>query len=149
MVAPTWADARKEDSMKTIVCSVLFAVAVASCAGPASPPQGDTAQFRALLENPIRTDRDRGMDATRHPAELLEFAQVRPGMHVLDMVAGAGYTSQILALAVGPSGKVWAQAPKPGATLSERMTAHPQANLVVGRGRSTIRCRPRPLPWTW
>src|SRR5438270_11197398 len=52
-------------------------------------------------------------------------------MHVLDMVAGAGYTSQILALAVGPSGKVWAQTPKPGAALTERMAAHPQANLVV------------------
>jgi predicted methyltransferase len=71
------------------------------------------------------------MDATRHPAELLQFAQVRPGMRVLDLVAGAGYTSQILALAVGPGGKVWAQAPKPGPTLTERLVAHPQANLVV------------------
>src|SRR4051812_17645416 len=132
------------------VASGILGSALAACATTTSTTQSPPAdQYRALLDSPVRTERDRGMDATRKPAELLAFAQVRPGMHVLDMVAGAGYTSQILALAVGPSGKVWAQAPKPGATLSERMTAHPQANLVVGRGRSTIRCRPRPLPWTW
>jgi len=52
-------------------------------------------------------------------------------MQVLDISAGAGYTSQLLALAVGPNGKVWAQAPQPGATLQKRMADHPQANLVV------------------
>ena len=71
------------------------------------------------------------MDASRHPTEFLAFAQVRPGMQVLDISAGAGYTSQLLALAVGPSGKVWAQSPKPGPTLVKRLDDHPQANFVV------------------
>ena len=84
-----------------------------------------------LLESPLRTDRDRRMDETRRPVELLRFAQVRPGMRVLDVATGGGYTSQLLALAVGPSGKVWAQAPQPNATLTERLAAHPQANYVV------------------
>ena len=52
-------------------------------------------------------------------------------MQVLDISAGAGYTSQLLALAVGPNGKVWAQSPQPGAALTKRMADHPQANLVV------------------
>ena len=108
----------------------LCAGVVAGCAQPAVQDVSPEA-YRIVLESPVRSERDRGMDATRHPAELLRFAQVRPGMRVLDLVAGAGYTSQILALAVGPEGKVWAQAPKPGATLSERLAAHPQANLVV------------------
>jgi predicted methyltransferase len=85
----------------------------------------------SLLADPVRTDRDRSMDASRHPMELLEFAQVGPGMQVLDVATGAGYTSQVLALAVGPSGKLWAQTPKPGAALTERLAAHPQANFVV------------------
>jgi len=71
------------------------------------------------------------MDAERKPAEFLPFTQVKPGMHVLDVSAGAGYTSQLLALAVGPGGALWAQTPKPGATLTKRLTDHPQANFVV------------------
>ena len=52
-------------------------------------------------------------------------------MRVLDVSAGAGYTSQLLALAVGPTGMVWAQTPNPGAALQKRMADHPQTNLVV------------------
>jgi predicted methyltransferase len=81
------------------------------------------------------------MDESRHPVELLQFAQVRPGMRVLDVFTGTGYTSQLLALAVGPSGKVWAQAQKPGAAVNERMAAHPQANLVL-----VTRPYPDPVP---
>jgi predicted methyltransferase len=112
--------------------AVAFALVASACAMTASheaAPSSD--RYRALLDDPVRTERDHKMDAGRHPVELLTFAQVRPGMRVLDVATGAGYTSQLLALAVGPSGKVWAQAPKPGDALKERMAAHPQANLVV------------------
>jgi len=114
----------------------IFATAIASilaaCAVPGAHEAAPSAdRYRALLESPVRTERDHKMDAGRHPVELLQFAGVRPGMHVLDVATGAGYTSQLLALAVGPSGKVWAQAPKPGDALKERMAAHPQANYVV------------------
>ena len=71
------------------------------------------------------------MDAERKPAQFLPFAQVKPGMRVLDVSAGGGYTSQLLALAVGPEGTLLAQTPRPGATLAKRLADHPQANLVV------------------
>jgi len=71
------------------------------------------------------------MDAARHPAEFLAFTRVRPGMKVLDVSAGTGYTSQLLALAVGPAGTVWAQREQPGAGLSKRLADRPQPNLVV------------------
>lgn len=71
------------------------------------------------------------MDAARHPAEFLPFTQARPGMKVLDVSAGAGYTSQLLALAVSPDGTVWAQTPRPGPALTKRLADHPQANLVL------------------
>ncbi len=116
--------------MKTLPLSILFVAALAACAIPATVP-APAEQYRALLADPIRTDRDRSMDASRHPVELLQFAQVRPGMQVLDVATGAGYTSQLLALAVGPSGKLWAQTPQQGAALKERLAAHPQPNFVV------------------
>jgi len=109
--------------------AAMLVLALAACATPSA--QVSTGPYQALLSDPMRTERDRGMDARRHPAELLEFAQVRPGMRVLDISTGAGYTSQLLALAVGPSGKLWAQTPKPGAALMERMGAHPQLNFEV------------------
>ncbi len=116
----TFRSASRAHAAAALAAMLVFAVA--GCASPG---------YRTLLDDPVRTERDHRMDASRHPVELLQFAQVRPGMHVLDVAAGAGYTSQILALAVGPSGKVWAQTPKVGPALNERMTAHPQANLVV------------------
>lgn len=114
---------------------VLLVVAVA--AGPAlaasdpAPTTAPSEAYAAAIASPIRTDQDRKMDASRHPAQFLPFAQVRPGMKVLDISAGAGYTSQLLALAVGPTGTVYAQAPSPGATLNKRLADHPQSNLVI------------------
>jgi len=69
------------------------------------------------------------MDAVRHPAEFLPFTQVKPGMSVLDVSTGGGYTSQLLALVVGPDGVLWAQAPQPGATVTKRLSDNPQANF--------------------
>ena len=47
------------------------------------------------------------LDAGRHPAALLEFCGVQPGMKVAEIAAGGGYTSEILARKVGPSGVVY------------------------------------------
>ena len=115
----------------------LFRIAVAATIGLLSPcatSQGDNkaaAGYESVVTNPIRTDADRGMDASRHPTEFLAFAQAKPGMQVMDVSAGAGYTTQILALAVGPTGKVFAQTPRPSPTLQKRLADHPQTNLVL------------------
>jgi predicted methyltransferase len=91
------------------------------------PPE---ARAQAAIASPIRTDQDRRMDASRNPAQFLPFTGVAPGMVVLDVSAGAGYTSQLLALSVGPQGKVYAQRPQPGDALTKRLADHPQPNLV-------------------
>jgi predicted methyltransferase len=116
----------------------LFVVAAAAmigllsgCSTSLGESKAAATGYDAVIASPIRTDQDRRMDASRHPAEFLAFAQVTPGMQVLDVSAGAGYTSQLLALAVGPGGRVFAQAPRPGQTLAKRLADHPQANLVV------------------
>src|SRR5471030_732445 len=115
-----------------VAATAVLVSVLAACAIPAARDAPVSAeQYRALLADPVRTDRDRRMDESRHTVELLQFAQVRPGMQVLDVATGAGYTSQLLALAVAPSGKLWAQTPQPGAALNERLAAHPQANFLV------------------
>ena len=112
---------------------IAVIVAIAGCTAPAVAPPASAAAVRydSVIDNSLRTEQDRRMDAARKPAEFLPFTQVRPGMAVLDVSAGGGYTSQLLALAVGPTGKLYAQTPRPGAALNKRLADHPQANLVV------------------
>lgn len=98
-------------------------------------PQSDGSQavsesYRQAVASPIRTDEDRGADAKRKPLEFLQFTDVRPGMRVLDIAAGGGYTTQLLALVVGSNGTVWAQGTKSRAALDERLASHHQANIV-------------------
>jgi len=111
----------------------LAAMCIASACSttPAEDKAAAATRYESVIASPIRTDQDRRMDASRHPAEFLAFVQVKPGMKVLDVSAGAGYTSQLLALAVAPSGMLWAQSPKPGPTLLKRLEDHPQSDFVV------------------
>jgi predicted methyltransferase len=120
--------------MRSFTSVGALALLLGACAatGPAQSPM-TAEQARAVIDDPVRTDRDRQMDASRKPVEFLAFTQVKPGMRVLDISAGAGYTTQLMALAVGPTGKVWAQSPNPGPALTKRMADHPQANVVVSK----------------
>lgn len=76
-----------------------------------------TPEIRAIVNAPDRSDDDRETDKRRHPAQMLAFFGVQPGMHVLDVGAGRGYTSELLARAVAPGGSVVAQT---DSTISER-----------------------------
>jgi predicted methyltransferase len=66
----------------------------------------------ALVAAPDRSDDDKKLDAGRHPAEVLAFFGVAPGMHVGEIAAGGGYTTELLARAVAPGGAVYAENPK-------------------------------------
>ena len=111
---------------------VAIGACLCACATtPAEDSRAATERAQAVIASPVRTDQDRRMDASRHPVEFLPFTQVKPGMQVLDIASGGGYTSQLLALAVGPGGTLWAQVQQPGATLTRRLADHPQANFVL------------------
>jgi len=61
------------------------------------------------VHSPDRSDPDRVIDQRRQPEKLLAFYGVRPGMRVLDLGAGGGYNTELLARVVGPDGVVYAQ----------------------------------------
>ncbi|HEV8550582.1 MAG TPA: SAM-dependent methyltransferase [Polyangiaceae bacterium] len=63
------------------------------------------------LGAPDRSADDRALDAGRKPEEWLSFFGIAPGMHVAEIGAGGGYTSELLARIVGPSGVVYAENP--------------------------------------
>lgn len=66
------------------------------------------AYVEAALADAGRTQADRDSDAMRKPADMVEFAGIKPGSHVVDISPGAGYFTRIFAKVVGPNGKVYA-----------------------------------------
>jgi predicted methyltransferase len=85
--------------------------------GAALAQGGKTPDYQAIVAAPDRSDADRQTDQRRQPAKMLAFTGVTEGMKVLDMEANAGYSTELLARAVGPTGTVWAQDP---ASIIER-----------------------------
>ena len=62
----------------------------------------------AAVADKGRPEADTKRDADRKPAEMLEFAGVKPGQTVVDLIPGGGYFTRIFAKAVGPKGTVYA-----------------------------------------
>jgi predicted methyltransferase len=117
--------------LTVMLASLGLACAASSYASPRSEtPEALSKIYHQAVASPIRTDDDRRADAKRKPFEFLQFSGVRPGMRVLDVSAGGGYTTQLLALAVGSKGTVWAQGFEIGQVLRARLSMHPQANIV-------------------
>jgi predicted methyltransferase len=73
--------------------------------------QGAAPDYAALIAAPDRSDADRQADKRRDPLPFLRFTGLRPGMKVLDMGAGAGYSTELDARAVAPNGTAYGQNP--------------------------------------
>jgi predicted methyltransferase len=94
-----------------------------ACAASRAQPVPD---YAALIAAPDRSAADRQADKRRNPAPFLAFAGVQPGMKMLDMGAGGGYSTELMARAVAPNGVVYGQNP---ADLPERPKAAFEARL--------------------
>jgi len=87
--------------------------------------------YAAILAAPDRTDADRQNDGKRQAASFLPFIGAKTGMKVLDLGAGAGYSSELLARSVGESGKVYAQNPGKSEKLEARMQTPAMRNAAA------------------
>lgn len=97
--------ARKKNRMTRFAWIGLLAL-LGGCAGMLNE---DPPPYFLIVHDRDRSDADRVIDQRRRPEKLLEFYDVRPGMRVLDLGAGGGYNTELLARVVGPSGVVYAQ----------------------------------------
>jgi predicted methyltransferase len=106
-------------------------------------PTGAAEQARiaidAALADPSRPLAERIADAQRMPAEVLALLRLEPGQRILDLVAGAGYYSRLIAPVVGREGLVFAHSTEglltvdglqPGWSALKR--AHPNVRLILG-----------------
>lgn len=68
--------------------------------------------LRRVLAAPDRTAEDRALDEPRRSGQVLAFSGAHEGWRVGEVGAWQGYTAELLARVVGPSGQVYAQDPQ-------------------------------------
>ena len=106
-------------------------VALAFVAALFAAPTPSLAQdYAAIIAAPDRADADRQTDQRRDPVKLLTFTGVKTGMKVLDMGAGGGYSTELMARAVGPTGKVYGQDFETAARAKERFEARMKTDAM-------------------
>ena len=108
-------------SMTTAITTAIVLWLAGCATAPASQPvvaeevppapSAETVALVASIAEAPRSERDHGRDAGRRPAEVLNFLGISPGMTGIDLIAAGGWYTEVLAWAVGPSGKVYSQNP--------------------------------------
>ncbi|WP_179957721.1 class I SAM-dependent methyltransferase [Exilibacterium tricleocarpae] len=73
------------------------------------PNPDDMNRYEKAVYDSDRWRSDRARDEARKPDQVLAFAQLEPGMRVVDLLGGGGYYTEILSHIVGPSGQVYLQ----------------------------------------
>jgi len=87
--------------------------------------------YAAIIARADRTEADRATDKRRDPVNLLAFTGPKAGWTVLDMGAGAGYSTELMARSVGTGGKVYGQVDEESEKLRSRMATPVMSNVTV------------------
>jgi len=92
---------------------IRFAAAAATLALFAAPFAAHAAPpaITAAIADTGRPAADLAKDASRKPAEVIEFARIKPGETVMDIWPGSGYWTRLFSDVVGPTGKVYSYIP--------------------------------------
>jgi len=128
------AEARRPTCFLTgcLTAAAMFAACLAMTAATAQERAPD---YAAIVAAPDRTDADLQTDKRRDPVKLLSFTGARPGMKVLDMGAGGGYSTELMGRAVAPAGVVYGQNP---ADIGERAKTRFEARLKTPGGKNIV-----------
>ncbi len=112
--------------------SLILVLMVSGCASFGAPESGVLTKERIseIVSSPDRSDADRNNDLRRKPELMLAFIGIRSGIVALDLSTGGGYTTELLARAVGPNGRAYGQS-----APARPMNAPPLA-LVTSEGNS-------------
>lgn len=124
----------------------LLISAVVLLSGCASLSQDQIAQ---IVASPDRSAADKTNDVRRKPEQMLAFIGIKPGMVALDLSAGGGYTTELLARAVGPNGRVYGQsAPRPAPGAPARPPVAPEGGAAPVAASAPMNSATPPTPAT-
>ncbi|WP_293377649.1 methyltransferase [Phenylobacterium sp.] len=110
-----------------LMLAAAVAVVVTAAAAYAAP----AAYIAAAVADKGRPEADTKRDADRKPAEMMEFAGVKPGMTVVDFLPGGGYFTRIFSKAVGAKGTVYAVSGPPRVSNDPAKPAPTPAQDVI------------------
>jgi predicted methyltransferase len=96
---------------RNAVLAACCAAAVLGSIGVHATPEKIPAYITAAVADPGRPAEDRQRDENRKPAETVQFAGIKPGDKVVELVPSRGYFTRILSKVVGPKGHVYALSP--------------------------------------
>lgn len=114
--------------MKTkLLLAAAVAVGISAVAAYAAP----AAYITAAVADKGRPEADTKRDADRKPAEMMEFAGVKPGQTVVDFLPGGGYFTRIFSKAVGAKGVVYAVSGPPRVSNDPAKPAPTPAQDVI------------------
>ncbi len=85
-------------------CLAIFTLAAACGVAGSAALAADA--YDAAVQHAGRSPADVKRDSLDRPAEVLRLAGIKPGMRVVDFLAGDGYYSELLSYVVGPGGHV-------------------------------------------
>jgi len=120
--------AAMSQAVRRAAAAIAVSVAILAVTGAAPARAQD---YTAIVASPDRTDADRQTDKRRDPVSLLTFTGPKTGWKMLDMGAGAGYSTELMARSTGPTGKVYAQLGAESEKLRARMATPPMGNVTV------------------
>ena len=95
--------------MRANLLAVLLAFALPSLAlaqMPSQKPAALSSIVQKAVNDPARAA-DRPIDARRKIAQVMMFAEVKPGQKVLELMPGTGYFTRVFSAIVGPQGHVY------------------------------------------
>jgi predicted methyltransferase len=108
---------------------------LSAIAAPPAAISQTAPDYAAIVAAPDRSDADKKLDTNRAPAQWLAFIGAKPGMKILDIEAVYGWKAELLARAVAPGGKVYAQNSEAAFArvkdrLEARLNTRAAANIV-------------------
>ncbi len=124
---------------------LVFAVGI-NCLGTTYAFAQSAPDYAALVAAPDRSDADRVADRRRDPVPFLAFAALKPGMKVLDMGAGGGYSTELVARVIGPTGTVYGQNPPDRFERARNAFATRAATPAMKNSVTLLRPYDDPLP---
>src|ERR1700712_4205549 len=146
----------RDEEMKADIKARLSAILVAAGLvmglqmAMAQPSTLSPNQISKIVASPDRSAADRSNDLRRKPEQMLDFIGIHPGIVAFDLSAAGGYTQELLARAIGPTGKVYGQSRPRDPNQASVTPAAPEGNSrptgAVIAAPAAPHSAPRPSP---
>jgi predicted methyltransferase len=118
----------RKDLLAAIAVSAVLLLSFRAASPQQSSPRLSSEQIAQIVASPDRSEADRTNDLRRKPEQMLAFIGIRPGIVALDLSAAGGYTTELVARAIGPSGTVYGQSQPRDPSRTPTPPAAPEGN---------------------